>query len=119
MKGDDVRHFRGALAWFELDGDFRDVVPVEDAILRPERLLLEFSIDEDRYEASLYRLQESIFQGSWSCRGGRRANGTAECSLRPGRAMAQGSLILEGSWEEGGQRRDWFGRLTPVETSDD
>jgi hypothetical protein len=120
MKGLDwgIRRFTGAQTTFELDGDFRDVVPLDDAILRPDRLVLDFAIGGDHYTASLLRVEDANLLGTWSCRGTRPASGEVEGSLEPWKGSGestQGSLALRGTWAESGRCRSWFVRLTPVE----
>jgi len=114
----NTHRFTGAQCTFELDGDFRDVVLLEGAILRPDRLVLDFAIGDDHYTASLLRIDNANVLGSWSCRGTRHASGAVEGSLSPFKGR-QGWFGLNGTWEDNGRRRKWFVRLTPTEKLED
>jgi hypothetical protein len=111
---EDVVRLHGGMILFEQDGQRqRLATKLTRAILRPNGMILEFEIDDDPYEVSMFRVQEWLLQGTWTRLGRHAEKGSADCTLHPQQNKAGDRyFFLEGTWEEK-VTWEWLGKLTP------
>lgn len=117
--------FQGQLVLFDPhhQRDPRSMGEIDRAILRQGELVMDVSVEGERYSLSLVKSPDDVFRGSWARGNGsvHPEQGQAQCRLTPfstsiGTPDPDGAhLQLEGTWSEDGVWR-WFGRLDRVES---
>jgi hypothetical protein len=116
-----VQRFQGSLFWADIPfyTKQRELTTIDRAILRPDKLLMEFILDGAPYHVELEKASDGTFRGTWERGSGVAAErGHVECKLDQFPRKETGeppeeTMKLEGKWFEDIDWR-WFGRLEPV-----